>query len=88
MYKNGKPIIEWYYSLKSRPPDLQTRGPQTLASDRARAADTKIVVDFFEKVKGFMQKNALWDRPENVFNCDESGNQCDHCNRVFLIRML
>jgi hypothetical protein len=77
LFKNGSPTLEWFYSFRGRHPDVRLRIAQNLPSDRAKASSPKIVDEFFKKVHDVYTEHNLWDRPENIFNCDESGYQAD-----------
>ena len=70
MFSNGIPTLDWYNSLRSRFSDLRLRVAQNMPSDRAKASSQ-------DKVKKVNDKHDLHDRPEKIFNCDESGFQPD-----------
>ena len=55
-----------------------------MPSDRAKASDKGIVDDFFEKVHKVYDTHDLWDRPDCIFNTDESGYQCNQGNLKIL----
>ena len=78
IFKNGKPGVEWMYGFEERWKDQLTRRVgQPLPANRAYACNKAVVDDFFEKLTTTMNRLNLMDKPQNIFNVDESGFQTD-----------
>lgn len=56
---------------------LSRRVAQNLPKNRAEACSAEVLQDFYVKLKDAIQRNNLEQRPQNIFNCDESGFQTD-----------
>ena len=84
LFKTGAPTIEWYSGFRHHNPESSLRKAQNMPSDRAKASD-KGIVDFFEKVQKVYDKHDLWDRPDCIFNTDESGYQCNQFSVLVML---
>ena len=78
LFINGRPTEKWFYSFTKRYPDLRARIAQNVASDRAKTVSPIIIKDFFEKLHNLIETYGI--QPEDMFNTDESGYQCDPGN--------
>ena len=70
------PGDKWYKGFLKRHPDLRSRLAQNMPSDRARTVNKAVIVDFFSKLKDLCAQYSFL--PEDMYNADESGFQCDH----------
>lgn len=48
-----------------------------MPSNRAKASNSKTMDDWFSQVKKVYDENDFHTKPYHVFNCDETGMQCD-----------
>jgi hypothetical protein len=75
---DGKPSQEFILSFERRHASvLSRRIGQTLPANRAYACNPLVVQDFFDKLQSVFDRCGLRDRPQNVFNVDETGFQTD-----------
>ena len=63
----------WWYSFKSRHPDLSIRTAEQLAYSRAVAQDQTVLDHYFELLERTLVENELIGLPSRIFNVDESG---------------
>lgn len=73
---NGKtgPGHNWWDKFKKRhSKDLTLRKPDNLDRGRSRMANQTVMNQHFELLKTTMDKLGITDKPERIFNCDESG---------------
>ena len=73
-FRDGVPGDDWWRLFMKRHPELSKRKPQTLQIVRAKAA-TSDVVDhwFFQCLKPVLYDLQLHEKPQCIFNVDESG---------------
>ena len=77
-FKNGKPGLDWILGFESRwKAELTRRIGQPLPANRAFACNKAVVDDFFEKLSTVVERFGLESKPQNIFNCDETGFQTD-----------
>ncbi|KAJ8964226.1 hypothetical protein NQ314_005055 [Rhamnusium bicolor] len=77
-FKNCLPGKDGLQNLKKRWKDqLSHRIAQNLPKNRAEACFVEVLKDFHRKLKDTIEHNNLESRPQNIFNCDESGFQTD-----------
>ncbi|KAJ8041608.1 Jerky protein-like-like [Holothuria leucospilota] len=69
--ENG-PSYHWWRGFKARHPDLRLRRPDPL--DRSRAVNSTVnnLREYFSLLKEVLTKYHLDDKPDRIFNCDES----------------
>ena len=73
-YATEGPGWTWWKKFKLRHKDKITlRKPDILDRGRARMARQDVMDDFFSNLKETLTNNNLLNRPECIFNCDESG---------------
>ncbi|KAJ8951729.1 hypothetical protein NQ318_012580 [Aromia moschata] len=87
-FKNGLPGKDWLSGFEKRwKEQLSRRVAQNLPMNRAKACSDEILEDFYNKIKQAIERNKLENKPQNIFNCDESGFQTDkyqNFNFIFL----
>lgn len=76
-FKNGVPGDDWYYSFMNRHPSLSFKKPELLQKARKDARDPDVVYTFYEELHTLVVDNNLADKPQFVFNADESGFATD-----------
>ncbi|CAF1539086.1 unnamed protein product [Adineta ricciae] len=76
-FKNDQPTREWYYTFITRwKTKLNVMTSRIL--EKARADVTVSTVDgWFAKLYSILAKYDLFNKPEQIFNCDESGFRDD-----------
>ena len=74
---------KWFDGFRRRYPTLTLRSPQSLSFARAKAANPKIMEDFFAKLGSVYARLNLLTKPMQVYNVDESGiNLVQHRGKV------
>lgn len=77
-FVDGIPGEDWLESFMKRHPELSTRLPEQLKSVRAKTAANKDTVsNWFKFLKETLVDNDLLDKPERIYNVDESGFPLD-----------
>ena len=77
-FKDGKPGIEWLYGFEGRWRNEMTRRiGQPLPASRAYACNKVVVDDFFGKLNAAIDRLNIRNKPQNIFNVDETGFQTD-----------
>ena len=73
-FKNGAPGEDWWVRFMKRHPELSKRKPQALQMVRARAATPEVVNHWFHQcLKPALDSLGLMDKPNCIYNVDESG---------------
>lgn len=65
----------WLRSFLRRNPDVSIRKSEGLSMARAKGLSRKAVGYFYDLLDSEIQKYGLRNKPQNFFNCDESGLQ-------------
>ena len=69
---NNRPGNDWWLAFKKRH-SLSIRKPEIMESSRSRqAGDPFIIMDFYNKVEITLKELNLLDKPQNIWNTDES----------------
>ena len=76
-FLNDKPGIDWLQGFEKRHPDLSRRKSELLTTARARGLSPEVVSAFFDKYEKLLDDNDLNDKPECIFNLDETGFNTD-----------
>lgn len=77
-FKDGLPGEDWCRQFENRwRNQLSRRISQNLPKNRADACSAEIIEDFFLKLNETVERLGLQNKPENIYNCDESGFQTD-----------
>ncbi|KAK3108154.1 hypothetical protein FSP39_002119 [Pinctada imbricata] len=77
-FKNGAPTKDWWQSLKKRHPELAVRKAEALGSSRASMMNPVIVEGHFDALEKELSSMNLTDKPELIWNCDETGKCFEH----------
>ncbi|XP_053379621.1 jerky protein homolog-like [Mercenaria mercenaria] len=77
---NNKPISNnWLYAFKKRwEHRLASLKPQKLDSNRARSTTPEVLQNYYTNLKQVYDKYELHDKPQNIYNDDETGLQPEH----------
>ncbi|CAF3646331.1 unnamed protein product, partial [Rotaria sp. Silwood2] len=72
-FRNGAPTKEWYYGFVKRW-DHKLKLMKSIRLEKVRAGLTPEIVDgWFCKLYLTLKKLDLFNKPSNIFNCDETG---------------
>ena len=72
------PTQDWLAGFTKRHPTLTTRLPEQLKAVRAKSsANATVLEKWFELVRETLEENNLINRPDRVFNVDETGLPLD-----------
>lgn len=77
----------WFYHFMNRWPQLKLVKPQKLSVHRSKSTSQEKIKKYFEELSTIMVANNLLDKPNRIFNIDETGITSDHappkivCNR-------
>lgn len=77
-FKNGVPGKAWWNGLERRHSEIAIRRPEKLGTVKARMLNREVVNTYVSTLKTTMDKLQLHDKPNLVWNCDESGKQLEH----------
>lgn len=77
-FKNGAPTRDWYYGFIQRwNHRLKIMNSMKLEIARAKAVTPNTVDGWFAKLHSVLSKHGLLNKPQQIFNCDESGFRDD-----------
>lgn len=77
-FKSVIPTQDWLAGFMKRHPRLTTRLPEQLKAARAKSsANTTVLEKWFELVRETLVENDLINRPDRVYNVDETGLPLD-----------
>ncbi|XP_062586317.1 uncharacterized protein LOC134247943 [Saccostrea cucullata] len=68
----------WFYGFLRRWPDLKLVKPQKLSMARAKNASPEKMKAYFKELSTILTKHELADKPNQIFNIDETGISTDH----------
>ena len=68
----------WWASFRRRHSELTLRTASKLAYCRSIASDPEIFQNYFDLLETTLKRNKLFNQPNLLFNCDESGFSMDH----------
>ena len=87
VFGDKKPGQDWMYGFEARWRDQLTRRVgQPLPASRAYACNEQVVNDFFEKLSATLHRLGIAEKPQNIFNVDETGFSTDIGNQKILCR--
>ena len=73
-FKDGVPGDDWWRLFMKRHPELTKRKPQALQMVRAKVATPEVINHWFQQcLKLTLDELGLHDKPQCIFNVDESG---------------
>jgi hypothetical protein len=67
------PSDKWFRGLFKRHPDLTERAPERQEASRQRMSNENVMKQYFDLLESTMDDLGLKDKPDQVFNCDETG---------------
>ena len=77
-FKNGRPSLKWWDSMKRRHGRLKLRQPEGTAAVHHQCMEPGKVAKYFAALKSVLDANLLCAKPESIWNMDETGIQLDH----------
>ncbi|XP_033761495.1 jerky protein homolog-like [Pecten maximus] len=77
-FVDGRPGNDWWLSFIKRWPEVRLCSPQSLPRDRAIALNPNVVKNYFAMLGDILDKYGLKNKPERIFNADETGMPLDH----------
>ncbi|CAF4623775.1 unnamed protein product, partial [Didymodactylos carnosus] len=85
-FPNGAPTRDWYYGFVKRWKDtLKLMNSVKLEKVRAKGVTTETVNGWFAKLHSVLLKLNLFDKPQQIYNCDESGFNDDPGKKKVLV---
>lgn len=75
-FKNGVPGEDWFLKFKKRH-NLSLKTPQNVEYARKKALDPFIIYKYFDLLKLILDEHELYDKPERIWNLDESSLSID-----------
>lgn len=69
---------QWLRSFLERNPEIALRQAEGLSIDRAMGLNRTEVANFFKLLTTILTENNLLDKPDRIFNMDESGVQLNN----------
>jgi len=77
--KNNPISNKWLYAfLKPCKDDIASLKPRQLETSRAKSSTPEIIETYFNNMKTVMDENALRNKPQHIYNLDETGIQPEH----------
>ena len=77
-FKDNIPGKDWFKRFERRNKDILTRRkPEILSMARARSFTNEVADGFFNLWNKVLDENNLRERPEAIWNCDETGLSTD-----------
>ena len=67
------PCYGWWLKFKRRHPEaIKLRVPECLDKGRATFSTANVLRGYFQLLKTVMEENSFFNRPEDIWNCDET----------------
>ena len=63
----------WWERFRQRHPKLTLKAAVPLSYARAMATDQDVLSRYFDMLEDCLKGNGIFNRPANIFNCDETG---------------
>ncbi|KAK9692640.1 hypothetical protein QE152_g35023 [Popillia japonica] len=77
-FKDGIPGKDWITGFEKRwRENLRRRVAENLPKNRTEACSKEVLQDFYSKLNNSIKRLQLQRKPQNTFNCDETGLQTD-----------
>jgi hypothetical protein len=84
---HGAPTKDWYYSfLKRWNNELKLMRSNTIENAHAQGVTIEVIDGWFNTLRKCLIKLDLLDKPQNIFNVDESGFVSDAGRRVVVVK--
>ncbi|XP_020287527.1 uncharacterized protein LOC109856551 [Pseudomyrmex gracilis] len=64
---------DWFHRFMQRNKEITIRKPESLSRARCNGMQEEKVRDFYKMLEKVIDDNNLWDRPECIYNQDETG---------------
>lgn len=68
----------WFDGFKKCNPDITLSKPKKLSLVRAKSTSEAVLNKYFQDLEKVMSTNGLLDKPENIWNIDETGLVMEH----------
>ena len=75
MFKNDVPGDDYWRCLKARRPDLVIRTAESCGINRMKGTTRTVVNKYFDDLEKIVTQMDLSDKPDRIWNCDETGLQ-------------
>lgn len=75
MFKDNVPGDDYWRCVKARRPDLVIRSPEGCNTNRMRGMNEEVVNKYFDDLMYIMTSLGLQEKPECIWNADETGMQ-------------
>lgn len=86
-FPDNLPGKDWWYAFLNRHPQISVRTPQALETQRAKACTPSAINKWYADYEQFLLTNDLIDKPNQIWNCDESGfSLCPKSRKVLAPR--
>ena len=73
----------WWERFSGRHPQVTLKSAVPLSYARAMATDPAVINNYYDELERVLKSNDIFDRPGNVFNCDETGLPlCPKCPKI------
>ncbi|XP_076089673.1 uncharacterized protein LOC143060241 [Mytilus galloprovincialis] len=69
---------DWWQGFRDRHPCLSVRIPEVLSAARSSMLNPNVISAYFQKLGTFMDKLNIKDKPQQIFNADETGVSTVH----------
>ncbi|CAG2230816.1 unnamed protein product [Mytilus edulis] len=69
---------DWWQGFRDRHPCLSVRIPEGLSAARSSMLNPNVISAYFQKLGSFMDKLNIKDKPQQIFNADETGVSTVH----------
>ena len=72
-FQDNRPGKDWWYMFLHRHPNVSLKTPQTLQICRASSCTAEVMDKWYSDYEQFLLIHDLYDRPDQIWNADESG---------------
>ena len=74
------PGMHWWTNFRKRHLKLSLRRADKLDRGRAQNANKQVIQEYFELLKKSLIESGIKDKPDRIYNCDETGMVLDSTN--------